>query len=176
MSVKVVALGAVAAHLVVPYLPDDCIFVEQPTATDIAEAHGVIARAGVYADADYLVAAPNLKVIARTGVGVDNVAVDIATSRGIPVVVTPSSGTNAVAEGVLALTLALTKRLGPLTNLVRQGQWAQRVAFPLGDLEGATIGIVGFGRIGSRVATLAQAFGMRVCAWDPAHHHLPNSQ
>lgn len=173
MKLKVVALGAVDSSLVTPYLPKDTHFVEFPDADDLQSAHAVIARAGVFADAEYLAAMPNLQVIARTGVGVDNVDVELCTKRGIPVVITPGAGTNAVAEGVLALTLHLVKRLGPLTQLVRSGQWAQRVDFPLRDLEGSTIGIVGFGRIGSRVAHLAQAFGMRVLAWDPMNTPPP---
>ena len=89
-------------------------------------------------------------------------------ARGIAVVVTPGSGTRAVAEGVLAHTLALVKRLAPLTALVSEGRWAERDAGgPIGDLDGATIGIIGYGRIGRRVGELAAAFGMRVLAYDP---------
>jgi D-3-phosphoglycerate dehydrogenase len=82
-------------------------------------------------------------------------------------VITPGSGTRAVAEGVFALALHLVKRLGPLTSLVSEGGWAQRDGNSVGDLDGATIGIVGYGRIGRRVADLAEAFGMRVLAHDP---------
>jgi D-3-phosphoglycerate dehydrogenase / 2-oxoglutarate reductase len=105
--------------------------------------------------------------VARTGVGVDLVDLEAATARGVAVVVTPGSGTRAVAEGVLALALHLVKRLGPLTALVRGGRWAERSRVPVGDLDGATIGIVGYGRIGRRVGDLAAAFGMRVLAHDP---------
>ncbi|MDH6212844.1 phosphoglycerate dehydrogenase-like enzyme [Streptomyces pseudovenezuelae] len=72
-----------------------------------------------------------------------------------------------VAEGVFAMALHLTKRLKPLTELVRDGQWAKRNAVPVGDLGGATLGIVGYGRIGRRVGELAAAFGMRTLAYDP---------
>jgi D-3-phosphoglycerate dehydrogenase len=106
-------------------------------------------------------------VLARTGVGVDLVDVEAATARGLPVVITPGSGTRAVAEGVFALALHLVKRLGPLTALVSEGRWAQRDGNSIGDLDGATIGIVGYGRIGRRVAEIAEAFGMRVLAHDP---------
>jgi len=68
---------------------------------------------------------------------------------------------------VLALTLHLVKRLAALTELVRQGRWAERGEVPIGDLDGATIGIVGYGRIGRRVGELAKAFGMRLLAYDP---------
>jgi D-3-phosphoglycerate dehydrogenase / 2-oxoglutarate reductase len=109
-------------------------------------------------------APPRLRVLARTGVGVDHVDLQAATARGIPVVITPGSGTRAVAEGVFALALHLVKRLGPSTELVRQGRWADRGQLSLGDLDGATIGIVGYGRIGWRVGELATAFGMHVLA------------
>ena len=91
-----------------------------------------------------------------------------ATARGIAVVVTPGSGTRAVAEGVFAHALALVKRLRPFTDLVRHGRWARtRGRLAIGDLDGATIGIIGYGRIGRRVGELAAAFGMRVLAYDP---------
>jgi D-3-phosphoglycerate dehydrogenase len=84
------------------------------------------------------------------------------------VVITYGSGTRAVAEGVLAHTLALIKRVAPLTELVSGGRWAERdVGGPIGDLDGATIGIIGYGRIGRCVGELAAAFGMRVLAYDP---------
>jgi D-3-phosphoglycerate dehydrogenase len=118
-------------------------------------------------DAELFDRAPRLRVVARTGVGVDLVDLEAATARGVTVVVTPGSGTRAVAEGVLALALHLVKRLGPLTDLVRDGRWAERGQVAVGDLDGATIGIVGYGRIGRRVGELAAAFGMRVLAHDP---------
>jgi D-3-phosphoglycerate dehydrogenase len=83
-------------------------------------------------------------------------------------VVTPGSGTGAVAEGVIAHAIALVKRLGQYTTLIREDRWAQRtVGGPPGDMDGATIGIIGYGRIGRRVGALAEAFGMRVLAYDP---------
>jgi D-3-phosphoglycerate dehydrogenase len=100
-------------------------------------------------------------------VGVDLVDLAAATARGVAVVITPGSGTRAVAEGVLALALHLVKRLVPLTDLVREGRWAQRDRVAVGDLDGGTIGIIGYGRIGRRVGELATAFGMRVLAFDP---------
>ena len=90
-----------------------------------------------------------------------------ATARGIPVVITPGAGTDAVAEGVIALALHLVKRLRQTTDLVREGRWAARATLDLGDLAGATMGIVGYGRIGRATARLAQAFGMTVLAYDP---------
>jgi D-3-phosphoglycerate dehydrogenase / 2-oxoglutarate reductase len=163
----VVALGAVDADLVAGVLGDGVEFVARPGPEELAAAEGAIARADAVVDATLLARAPRLRVVARTGVGVDLVDVPAASARGIAVVITPGSGTRAVAEGVLAHVLHLVKRLAPLTRLVRDGGWAERGRVPVGDLDGATIGIVGYGRIGRRVAELAAAFGMRVLAHDP---------
>jgi D-3-phosphoglycerate dehydrogenase / 2-oxoglutarate reductase len=163
----VVALGPVDPALVAGVLGDGVLFVAEPSAEQLAVAVGAIARADAVVDAALFDRAPRLRVVARTGVGVDLVDLEAATARGVTVVVTPGSGTRAVAEGVLALALHLVKRLGPLTGLVRDGRWAERGQVPVGDLDGATIGIVGYGRIGRRVGELAAAFGMRVLAHDP---------
>ncbi|WP_030354819.1 NAD(P)-dependent oxidoreductase [Streptomyces scopuliridis] len=163
----VVALGPVDADTVGPVLGEGVTFVTDPTPDEFAVAEGAIVRADRRVDEDFLRRAPRLRVIARTGVGVDLVDVAAASARGIPVVITPNSGGRAVAEGVFAMALHLTKRLRSLTDLVRDGRWAERTAVPVGDLDGATLGIVGYGRIGRRVGELAVAFGMRTLAYDP---------
>jgi D-3-phosphoglycerate dehydrogenase / 2-oxoglutarate reductase len=163
----VVALGAVDEGLVAGVLGDTIEFVARPGPEELADAEGAIARADAVVDAALLDRAPRLRVLARTGVGVDLVDVAEASARGIAVVITPGSGTRAVAEGVLAHVLHLVKRLAPLTRLVRDGGWAERGRISVGDLDGATLGIVGYGRIGRRVGELAAAFGMRVLAHDP---------
>ena len=108
-----------------------------------------------------------LRLLARTGVGTERVDLDVARERGIPVVVTPGSNTNSVAEGALAMMLHLTKNLAQLTDLVRDGRWDDRDDFPLGDIEGSIVGIVGWGRIGQRLGTLVTALGATVIAHDP---------
>lgn len=165
----VIALGEVAPELVVDVLGDRIDFEPHPGPADIARAAGAIVRANVDVDRALLDRMSGLKVLARTGVGVDRVDVGAAAERGIPVVITPGSGTRAVAEGVIAHALHLSKRLAANTALVREGRWSERAdaAVVPGDLDGATIGIVGFGRIGRRVGELANAFGMRVLAFDP---------
>jgi phosphoglycerate dehydrogenase-like enzyme len=163
----VVGLGAVDPLLVTGILGDEVSFVADPGSEDLAGAVGAIVRADAVVDAAFLDCAPRLRVLARTGVGVDLIDLPAASARGIPVVITPGAGTRAVAEGVLAMALHLVKRLGPLTDLVRQNRWADRARVPVGDLDGATMGIVGYGRIGRRVAELAEAFGMRLAAYDP---------
>jgi D-3-phosphoglycerate dehydrogenase / 2-oxoglutarate reductase len=164
----VVGLGKVEPDLVTGRLGEGIDFVAEPTDADLAVAVGAIVRADAVVDAAFLDRAPQMRALARTGVGTDLVDLDTATARGIAVIVTPGSGTRAVAEGVLALSLALVKRIAPLTRLVSEGRWAERDAGgPIGDLDGATIGIIGYGRIGRRVGELAAAFGMRVSTYDP---------
>lgn len=163
----IVALGSVDPALVTGVLGEEVVFVADPSAQDIAQAAGAIVRADAIVDAAFLARAPRLRVLARTGVGVDHIDLSAATARGIPVVITPGSGTRAVAEGVFALALHLVKRLGRSTDLVRHGRWADRSQLSMGDLDSATIGIIGYGRIGRRVDELANAFGMRVLAYDP---------
>jgi len=164
----VIGLGKVEPGLVTGVLGGDIDFVAEPTDADLAVAQGAIVRADAVVDKAFLDRTPQMRVLARTGVGTDLVDLETATARGIAVVVTPGSGTGAVAEGVIAHAMALVKRLGQYTTLIREGRWAQRTAgSPPGDMDGATIGIIGYGRIGRRVGALAEAFGMRVLAYDP---------
>ncbi|MEN9687064.1 MAG: hypothetical protein RL381_76 [Actinomycetota bacterium] len=163
----VVGLGPVTPDTVQPVLGSGISFISEPTADDLRNAVGAIVRAAYVVDKAAMDAMPNLKVVARTGVGYDLVDVATADARGIAVAITPGSNSQAVAEGVMAHILHLVKRLAPLHSLVASGKFAERTRYSVGDLEGATIGILGFGRIGSRVAHLASAFGMKVLAYDP---------
>jgi D-3-phosphoglycerate dehydrogenase / 2-oxoglutarate reductase len=113
--------------------------------------------------------APNLKVISRTGTGVDNVDVEAATQRGILVLHTPDANTVTVAEHTVALIGALTKHLVFLDSETRQGKFktARRLYLPV-DLDGKTLGIIGYGRIGKQVAKKCiGAFNMKVIIYDP---------
>jgi D-3-phosphoglycerate dehydrogenase len=113
--------------------------------------------------------APNLKVISRTGTGVDNVDVDAATKRGIMVLHTPDANTVTVAEHTVAFIGALTKHLVFLDSETRQGKFkiARRYYLPV-DLDGKTLGIIGYGRIGKQVAKKCiGAFNMKVIIYDP---------
>jgi D-3-phosphoglycerate dehydrogenase len=167
MELIVVGLGPITSAVVQPVLGSEIRFIENPTDSDLRNAVGAIVRAAYVVDASVIAGMPNLGVIARTGVGTDLVDLAAAEARGIPVLTTPGSNTNAVAEGVLAQMLHLSKRLGPLTKLVATGNWSDRTNYPVGDLEGECLGIIGYGRIGARVAQLANAFGMKVIAYDP---------
>ena len=163
----VVALGSVDPVLVSDVLDGHCHFVTAPGEAELAVAEGAIVRADARVGQALLRRAPRLRVIARTGVGVDLVDVPAATARGIAVVVTPGAGAAAVAEGAIGMALHLVKRFGPLTALVREGRWVQRGTVGVGDLDGATLGVIGYGRIGRRAAALGAAFGMRILAYDP---------
>ncbi|GAB3276306.1 hypothetical protein GCM10027449_15530 [Sinomonas notoginsengisoli] len=163
----IVALGPVEAGIVEPLLMPGQRFVPDPDERDLAEARAAIVRAAYTVDAPMLDRMPELRVLARTGVGTERVDVAEAGRRGIPVVITPGSNTSSVAEGVFTHLLALVKRLGDLTSLVRYGQWEDRAEVHVGDLEGHTLGIIGYGRIGKRVERLARAFDLNVVAYDP---------
>ncbi len=113
-------------------------------------------------------AGKDLRVIGRTGAGYDNVDVAAATERGIPVVFTPGAGARYVAEGTLAIILALVKRLPELDLKTRTGNWQARDHTIIGDVQGSVIGLVGLGRIGRHVAKLLRAFEARVISYDPA--------
>ena len=109
---------------------------------------------------------PGLRVIARPGVGYDTVDVAFATRRRIPVVYAPIGGF-AVAEAALALLMAIVKKIQLADTILKQGQWQRRYQLSTGDLTGHTLGIIGLGRIGGRLARLVQNFEMEVLGYDP---------
>ena len=108
---------------------------------------------------------PDLRVIARLGVGFDRVDLHAATERGVVVTITPTANHEAVAEHALALILAVAKSIVPADREMRSGGWASRHSTAL---RGRTLGIVGLGRIGRSLAILAQGLGMRVIAAEVA--------
>ncbi len=111
---------------------------------------------------------PRLKVIAKHGVGVDNIDCDAATEHGIPVVFTPKANANSVAEHTIGLMLALARNVVPASVALREGRFADRSQFIGIELEGRTLGVVGLGRIGSRVSEIAATgLAMKVCGYDP---------
>jgi D-3-phosphoglycerate dehydrogenase len=128
---------------------------------------GLIARGMTQVSARVIASGADLRVIGRTGAGYDSIDLQAATTRGIPVVYAPGASTRAVAEGTLSMMLALAKRLQDLDRKTRRGEWSVRDTFGISDLEGATLGIIGLGRIGREVARLARAFRMRIVSYDP---------
>lgn len=163
----VVGLGPVDPALVAPVLGPGARFVAAPSPEDFAIAEGAIVRAAYDVDRDLLGRMPALRVLARTGVGVERVDVVMAAERGIPVAITPGSNSRAVAEGAFAMLAALVKRTGESHAYVAGGRWgADPVPIP-GDLFGRTLAVLGYGRIGRIVAGFAEAFGMEVLVHDP---------
>ena len=132
----------------------------------MAMAHGLIVRSATKVTRELLEVSPNLRVVGRAGVGVDNIDVEVATEHGIPVINAPEGNTVSAAELVMALMLAVARKVSSADNSVRSGEWA-RSRFAGMELRGKTLSLVGAGRIGAEVAHRAQAFGMRTIANDP---------
>jgi D-3-phosphoglycerate dehydrogenase / 2-oxoglutarate reductase len=132
----------------------------------VADADALVIRSASKIDKEVLDAAPNLKVIARAGVGVDNVDLDEATRRGIPVMNTPDGNTISTAEMAFGLMLALCRSIPQAHATLAAGKW-DRKSFSGVELRGKTLGVVGFGRIGRALAKRAQAFDMDILAFDP---------
>ncbi|MCL6594337.1 MAG: C-terminal binding protein, partial [Alicyclobacillus sp.] len=107
------------------------------------------------------------KVIARYGVGVDNVAVDTATQRGIYVCNVPDYCVDEVSDHAMAMMLALARRIPQLHRDVQAGHWDYRPFRPFYRLLGRTLGLIGYGRIARAVAHKARAFGLRIAVYDP---------
>jgi D-3-phosphoglycerate dehydrogenase len=126
---------------------------------------GIISRMGRI-DAPVLDAAPGLRVISKHGVGVDNIDVDQATARGVPVIVAAGANAVSVAEHAMALLFAVAKRIVPLDSGLRAGRW-EKPGFKGRELSGSSIGLVAFGAIAQQTAVYAKAFGMEVFAFDP---------
>lgn len=134
---------------------------------EVKDAYAIIARTAPVPK-EVIDAAPNLQVIGRHGVGVDNIDVAAATARGIPVVFTPNANALSVAEWTLTVISALSKGLLIYDKATRQGQWGRRNEYTIIDLDQKTLGLVGIGRIGSLVAAKAQgAYNMKVLGYDP---------
>ena len=132
----------------------------------LSDAHGLIVRSGTKVDKELLDSAMNLRAIGRAGVGVDNIDVTAATSKGIAVFNAPRGNTIAAAELTMALMLSVVRRVTAADRSVRSGEW-DRSRFQGVELRGRVLGLVGAGRIGREVALRCQAFGMGVIAHDP---------
>ncbi len=132
-----------------------------------ADAVAIVCRGEARITRAVIDAAPRLRVIGRTGVGVDSIDVARATERGIPVINTPGANSRSVAEGALTLALVLLKEVFHWDRQVRTGNWAARYQLITRDIEGTVLGIVGFGNIGRTLAGLALPLGFTVVASDP---------
>jgi len=141
---------------------------KKPLEEAITEADGVIVRLARITEQLLKIGKRNsLKVVAKHGVGVDNIDVEAAKNLGIRVVYTPDVMANAVAEFTLGAILMLAKKFDKYNLEVRNGRWNVRYTAENIEIKGKTIGIIGYGRIGKRVAELSRCFGATVLVYDP---------
>ena len=163
-------LGAAGADRLRTDAHVDPVFAEGQSRADLLEsvrdAVALIVRSGTQVDAEMIAAGSGLRVIGRAGVGVDNIDVAAAAARGVAVVNTPEANTLAAAEHAFALMLATARRVTDAHNSLAAGRW-DRKQFLGVQLAGATLGLVGFGRIGRAVGHRALAFEMAVLTTDP---------
>jgi D-3-phosphoglycerate dehydrogenase len=132
----------------------------------IANYDAIVGRSATRISTDLLEKARKLKVVGRAGVGVDNIALDAATSLGIAVINAPAGNTIAVVELFFGAVISLLRHIPRAAASMQAGKW-DRSSLLGSELKGRTLGIVGLGRIGGEVATRARAFGMNVIAYDP---------
>ena len=132
----------------------------------VPEADALLVRSATTVDAEVLSAAPKLKIVARAGVGLDNVDVDAATERGVLVVNAPTSNIHSAAEHALALLLAAARQVPAADASLREHAW-KRSSFSGTEIFGKTVGVVGLGRIGQLVAQRLAAFEAHIVAYDP---------
>lgn len=129
-------------------------------------AHALIVRSATMVDAAMLAAGKQLVVVARAGVGLDNIDVEVATKQGVMVVNAPQSNVLSAAEHTMALILSIARNVPQAHSALTAGRW-ERSKWEGIELAGKTLGILGLGRIGTLVAQRARAFDMRLVAYDP---------
>jgi D-3-phosphoglycerate dehydrogenase len=132
----------------------------------LKKAHGMIIRTETLITKELLTHAPNLKVICRSGVGIDNIDLDSCSEKNIIVMNTPEANRVSAAEHTLALILALAKQIPQANSNLHLGKW-NRADFTGMEISQKTLGIIGYGNIGKRVASRAKAFEMKIIAHDP---------
>jgi len=139
----------------------------------LASANAVLVRSATKMDAEAIAAAPNLKVIARAGVGLDNVEIPAATAAGVLVVNAPTSNIVSAAELAVSLLLAVARNVVPANLALKNGQW-KRSQFGGVELQDKTVGIIGMGKIGMLVAQRLAGFDMKFVAYDPYVNSAPS--
>jgi len=132
----------------------------------IKDFDGIIVRNSTRVTREVLDCAPNLKIVARAGVGVDNIDIAAATEKGVWVVNSPNGNTEATAEHTIGMMLALSRKIPQAFASMNEGKF-ERSKFVGCELSGKTLGIIGFGKIGSRVAEIAKVLGMTIFIYDP---------
>lgn len=142
----------------------------QELKSQLANVEVLITRSGTTVDRELLDAAPKLKVVARAGVGIGNIDLSYATEKGVLVINAPGQNTTSAAELSFALLIAMMRRLPEAYQTLKNGDW-DRHRFVGSELRGKTIGLVGLGNVGRRMARMCQGFSMNVFAYDP---YLPS--
>ena len=132
----------------------------------LAEADAILIRSATQVDAEAIAAAPKLKVVARAGVGLDNVDIKAATEAGVMVVNAPTSNIISAAELTIGHLLSIARHIPAANASLAAGEW-KRSKYTGAELFEKTVGIIGLGRIGALITTRLQAFGMNVVAYDP---------
>jgi D-3-phosphoglycerate dehydrogenase len=170
---RVVATDRVSKKGLAPLRDDDRFEVlrindssEARFGSELVTAAGLIVRSATTVDASMLDRAPDLKVVGRAGVGVDNIDVAAASERGVAVMNAPGGNTVSAAELTMALLLSVVRRVTDADRSMREGKW-ERSSFQGVELRGRTLGVIGAGRIGGAVADRCRAFGMKVIVHDP---------
>ncbi len=143
----------------VAYQPADLV-------SELKDAHVLIVRSATKVTAELLEHAPLLKVVARAGVGLDNVDLAVCVKKNIKVLNTPNASSNAVAELTIACAINLLRHVPKAHLQMKNGVWDKKNLIGR-EISGKTLGIIGFGRIGSMVAEKASALGMTILAYDP---------
>lgn len=150
---------------------DEVIVSSEPTASDqnlpFDNVQAIVTRGLGRLDSDLMHRCPQLRAIARCGAGLDNVDTEAAGRLGVPVIFAPGVNADAVAEHTLMFLLALQRQGLNSSIAVKNNHWSIRNSLVSDDLHGKTLGIVGFGRVGRKVAVLAEAFGMKLAIFDP---------
>ncbi|MGD9618630.1 MAG: phosphoglycerate dehydrogenase [Mycolicibacterium sp.] len=141
----------------------------------VVDADALLVRSATTVDADVLAAGSKLKIVARAGVGLDNVDVDAATAHGVLVVNAPTSNIHSAAEHALALLLSTARQIPAADATLRDHTW-KRSSFSGTEIFGKTVGVVGLGRIGQLVAARLAAFGAHITAYDPYVSHARAAQ
>lgn len=166
---RVLVSDKIAPEGLSPLLQSDQITVVEKNvaeAADLDSYDALLVRSATKVTEEVMEKMPKLKIIGRAGVGVDNIDIPAATKRGITVVNAPAGNTIATAELTFGLMLALVRKICAANASIRKGEW-NRAAFQGTELAGKTLGVIGFGRIGSEVAKRAKAFDMNVLAYSP---------
>ncbi|MDO9079260.1 MAG: hydroxyacid dehydrogenase, partial [Desulfuromonadales bacterium] len=170
---KILVTDEISQEGLQPLLDDPRMEIDIRLGLPVAELHqliggyeALITRSGTLVNPPLIDHGRSLKIIARAGVGIDNVDVDYASQKGIIVVNAPYGNVNSAAEHTMALLLSLCRNVPVANASLKAGEW-KRAPFTGSEVKGKTVGIIGLGKVGGRVATRCKAFEAEVIAYDP---------